>query len=85
MNARGWRNFSNLTLPLCQLPSGGMGRIQAITGDVSFCQRIRELGFGESTVITKISGTGPFICLVNGTRIALGHGAAAQIVVMPMR
>lgn len=58
-----------------------MGRVHAITGDVSFCQRVRELGFGESTVITKIGGTGPFICQVNGTRIALGHGAAALIVV----
>lgn len=61
-----------------------MGRIQALTGDASFCQRIRELGFGESNVITKIGGTGPFICQVNGTRIALGHGAAAQIVVTLM-
>lgn len=73
-----------MTLPLCQLPPGRMGRIQALTGDASFCQRIRELGFGESNVITKIGGTGPFICQVNGTRIALGHGAAAQIVVAPL-
>jgi ferrous iron transport protein A len=77
-------NFSNMTLPLCQLPAGRMGRVHAITGDVSFCQRVRELGFGESTMITKIGGTGPFICQVNGTRIALGHGAAAQIVVTPI-
>ena len=59
-------------------------RIQAIAGDVSFCQRIRELDFGESTLITKIGGTGPLICQVNGTRDALGHGAAAHIVVTPM-
>jgi ferrous iron transport protein A len=61
-----------------------MGRIQAITGDANFCQRIRELGFGESTLIAKIGGTGPFLCQVNGTRIALGHGAAAQIAVTPV-
>lgn len=76
--------ISNMTLPLCQLPAGIMGRVHAITGDVSFCQRVRELGFGESAMITKIGGTGPFICQVNGTRIALGHGAAAQIVVTPV-
>jgi ferrous iron transport protein A len=73
-----------MTLPLCQLPAGRMGRIHALIGDANFCQRIRELGFGEATMITKIGGTGPFICQVNGTRIALGHGAAAQIVVTPL-
>jgi ferrous iron transport protein A len=61
-----------------------MGRVQAITGDADFSQRLRELGFGESAVITKVGGTGPFLCQVNGARIALGHGSAAQIVVMPI-
>lgn len=73
-----------MTLPLCQLPPGRIGRVQAITGDTDFCQRLRELGFGESAVVTKVSGTGPFLCQVNGARIALGHGAAARIVVTPL-
>ena len=62
-----------------------MGRVHAITGDADFCQRLRELGCGESALVTKVSGTGPFLVQVNGARIALGHGAAAQIVVMPIR
>ena len=66
-------------LPLCQLPAGALGRVCALTGDAEFCQRVRELGFGESAFITKISGRGPFVCEVNGTRIALSHGAASQI------
>ena len=61
-----------------------MGRIHALTGATDFCQRLRELGLGESTLITKVGGTGPFLCQVNGARVALGHGAAAQIVVMPL-
>ena len=73
-----------MTLPLCQLPSGAMGRVHTLLGASEFCQRLRELGFGESAIITKVSGTGPFLCQVNGTRIALGHGAAAQIVVTPL-
>jgi ferrous iron transport protein A len=77
-------NVSSMTMLLCQLPAGMMGRIQAITGDVGFCQRIRELGFDESAVITKLGGTGPFLCQVNDTRITLDHGAAAQIVVTPV-
>lgn len=85
MGARGRHRFSTMTLPLCQLPIGSMGRIHALTGETDFCQRLRELGFGESALVTKVGGTGPFLCQINGARIALGHGAAAQIVVTPIR
>lgn len=68
-------------LPLCQLPAGELGRVCALTGDPEFCQRVRELGFGENALITKVSGRGPFVCEVNGNRIALSHSAAKQIVV----
>jgi len=74
----------SLHLPLCQLPAGGMGRVLELTGDVQFCQRVREMGFGEAAVITKISGTETILCQVNGTRIALSHGAARQIRVQPV-
>ena len=74
-----------LTLPLCQLPAGSAGRVQALEGAAALCQRLRELGFGESAVVTKIGGHGPFLCSVNGARVALGHGAAAQILVTPLR
>ena len=71
----------NAIQPLCQLPAGSMGRVREVTGDPQFCQRVREMGFGESTFVTKISGTGPFLCQVNGTRLALSHSAAMQILV----
>ena len=67
--------------PLCQLPAGGMGRVLELTGDAQFCQRVREMGFGEAAVITKVSGTETILCQVNGTRIALSHGAARHIYV----
>jgi ferrous iron transport protein A len=67
--------------PLCQLPSGATGRVCELTGDDSFCQRIREMGFGEAALITKISGTTTSLCQVNGTRIALSHSAAMNILV----
>ncbi len=70
-------------LPLCQLPAGESGRVCALTGEVSFCQRIREMGFGERAFVTKIGGKGPFICVVNGCRLALSHEAAARILVEP--
>jgi hypothetical protein len=30
-----------------------------IKGDDSFAQRLREMGFGEAALVTKISGTPP--------------------------
>lgn len=68
-------------LPLCQLPPGAVGRVQALTGDEGFCQRLREMGFGEAALITKISGSTTSLCQVNGTRIALNHSAAMNILV----
>lgn len=70
-------------LPLCQLPAGQSGRVQALCGETAFCQRIREMGFGERAFVTKIGGRGPFICMVNGCRLALSHDAAACILVEP--
>jgi ferrous iron transport protein A len=68
-------------VPLCQLPAGSLGRVRELTGDSDFCQRVREMGFGEAAFVTKIGGSGPFICQVNGTRLALSHGAAMCIMV----
>lgn len=75
----------NLALmPLCQLPAGMMGQVRELAGKSDFCQRVREMGFGESAYVTKVGGRGPFICLVNGTRIALNHDAAKSILVAPL-
>ena len=68
-------------IPLCQLAAGATGRVCELTGDASFCQRVREMGFGESAFVTKVSGTSTILCQVNGTRIALSHGAASSILV----
>jgi len=61
-----------------------MGRVYELTGDAQFCQRVREMGFGEAAIITKVSGTQTIPCQVNGNRIALSHGAASQIRVAPL-
>ena len=71
----------NSLLPLCQLPAGSMGRVRELTGDIDFCQRVREMGFGEAAFVKKVGGRGPFICQVNGNRIALSHTAAMCIMV----
>jgi len=71
-------------LPLCQLPAGASGRVSSLTGDTHFCQRVREMGLGESACVTKISGTVTILCQVSGTRIALSHAAASRIMVEPV-
>jgi ferrous iron transport protein A len=68
-------------LPLCQLPSGALGRVKELTGTAEFCQRVREMGFGEQAFVTKVSGSGTILCQVNGTRLALSHAAAQSILV----
>lgn len=67
--------------PLCQLAVGATGRICSIKGDESFAQRLREMGFGEAALVTKISGRTTSLCQVKGTRIALNHDAAKSILV----
>jgi ferrous iron transport protein A len=71
----------NASMPLCQLPPRATGRIRELKGDSEFCQRIREMGLGESTHVTKVSGSHTILCQINGTRIALSHDAARQILV----
>ncbi len=75
--------FANLA-PLCQLPAGSTGRVCRLEGDEGFCQRVREMGFGEAALVTKISGSATSLCLINGTRIALNHSAAMSILVEPL-
>ena len=67
--------------PLCQLTAGATGRVCELRGDDDFCQRVREMGFGEAALVTKVSGNTTILCQVNGTRLALSHRAAMNILV----
>lgn len=70
--------------PLCQLSVGATGRVCELQGDDEFRQRLREMGFGEAALVTKLSGNTTILCQVNGTRLALSHGAAMNILVEPL-
>lgn len=72
-------------LPLNELPAGVPGRVAELNGQADSCQRLREMGFCESTVIQKVAGTDMLICQVCGTRIALSDRLAQQIIVNPIR
>lgn len=74
-----------MTVSLCDFPCGILCQISALTGDAGLCQRLRELGVGESAIIKKVGGSGPFLCQINGTRMAIAREAAAAVLVAPLR
>ncbi|WP_221031617.1 FeoA family protein [Actomonas aquatica] len=75
------QDLKSTRLPLCQLGAGESGLVCELQGEGTFKQRVRELGFGESATVKKISGRSTIICQVNGTRIALSHDAARRILI----
>ncbi len=72
-------------MPLRDLPIGALGRVCDLTGEASFCARLREMGFCESATIERISGQKTLLCQLCGTRIALSEGAATHILVELIR
>ena len=77
--------FRPQRMPLTELPNGASGRVCALAGQSEVCQRLREMGIGETVIIERLSGQGTLLCLVNSTRLALSEGAARHIVVELVR
>jgi ferrous iron transport protein A len=77
--------FRPQRMKLADLPNGAAGRVCELTGDAEFCQRLREMGVGESIIIERVSGQGTLLCQISNTRIALSDGAAQQIIVELIR
>ena len=67
----------NLTL-------GGAGtevRVSRLECPPQTCQRLREMGFCDNAIVTKIRGGADLVCWVCGTRVALSARLAKQILV----
>ena len=60
-------------------------RIQNIRGGHNFLSRLASLGFtpGARLQVVQNYGHGPIIVNVRDTRVALGRGEAAKILVSP--
>jgi ferrous iron transport protein A len=73
-------------LTLTKLPVGAAGRICRLDGEANLRARLMEMGFCESSIIEKISGTGgnTLLCQLSGTRIALSEQAGDHIIVEPI-
>jgi len=77
--------FRPQRMRLTELPNGAAGRVCRLEGEVEICQRLREMGVGESIIIERVSGQRTLLCQISNTRIALSEGAAQHIVVEVVR
>lgn len=71
--------------PLAVAAEGELLRIAAIDPGKRFQHRLLDLGLavGAEIRIVRRGGDGPLLIGINDTRLALGHGMAAKILVVP--
>jgi len=72
-----------MTCPLDEMPTGEQAVILSFQAARGIAGRLTSLGFtpGAEVQMTQNFGRGPLIVTVRGTRVALGRGEAAKIVV----
>jgi Fur family transcriptional regulator, ferric uptake regulator len=72
-------------LSLRALPTGSSARVAALTGGHDLVARLAALGLtpGVRLEVAQNPGHGPIIVLVRDTRLVLGRGEAAHILVTP--
>jgi len=66
-----------------KIPNKKSAIIREIKGDIGFVARLREMGFGESMTITKVSDDAQRCVIINlkGRKIYLSEAAAECIFV----
>ena len=69
------------TLNLSDVGAGAEVRVSRLECAPTTCQRLREMGFCENALVTKIRGGADLVCWVCGTRVALSARLAKQILV----
>ena len=60
-------------LTLATAKCGDRLRVRHICPECPHCVRLREMGFHDRTVVRKIADGAAVICLLMGTRLALGR------------
>lgn len=70
-------------IPLSVLAPGEVGVVRQLAGGRGFMSRLAALGFTLGVDVTMVQnfGRGPLIVLVRDTRVALGRGEAAKVLV----
>ena len=72
-------------LNLSQARCGEKLRIVDLQKDSPGAARLRELGFCESAEVCKVADRGACICVLMGTRVALGPELASHVFVERVR
>jgi ferrous iron transport protein A len=69
--------------PLDEVPSGKRTLVRKLRGGREFVNRMAALGFtlGAEVKVVQNYRRGPLIALVRGSRVALGRGEAAKVLV----
>jgi len=60
-------------LTLATAKCGEKLRVRHICPDCPHCVRLRELGFHDRSVVRKVADGTAIICVLMGTRVALGR------------
>ena len=72
-------------LRLPDLPKGVSGRVVAVSGDPSFCHRMRELGLIEAVAVAVQQVNGSVLCRIKDSRFGISRDAADNIWVEPLK
>ena len=66
---------------LCDASAGQHLRVQCLCGEEGICQRLREMGFCESSIVKKVADSGALICKVCDAKVILSKELAQKIIV----
>lgn len=70
---------------LAQTPAGTTVKVTQLNSHPETCNRLRELGFCENTLIRCVTnGSTQLICEVCNTRVGMNRSIAQTIFVMPV-
>jgi Fe2+ transport system protein FeoA len=72
-------NCSPTKLTLAGAKCGDRLRVVHICPDCPHCLRLREMGFHDRMVIKKVADGNAVICVIMGTRMALGRELCEHI------
>ena len=66
---------------LSDVPTGENVRIECLRGEAGVCQRLREMGFCESSVVVKLAQSGSLICKVCDAKVIISKELGENIIV----
>ena len=78
-------NSTGASLSLSEARCGERLKIVNLRKDSPATARLRELGFCESAEVCKVADRGACICVLMGTRVALGPELASHVFVERVR